>query len=193
MNLFKNLFLAKIKKVRGENCILKHITIDQKKVIILLPLLSSFYFLINYLGITINITPSQRQGIYMREDSELRRGDSVLVCVPSSYSKLGLERGYLLKGTQCKSSSPLLKTIIALPGDNVFLTHKYIMVNNDIYFYRTINQDKKGRILPIFPQRMYFKTQGYWVLGTNAANSWDSRYWGPIGKKYLVRKVQPIL
>jgi len=145
-----------------------------------------------FLGIRINTSPSMPLGVYIKKFSAIQRGDIVAVCVDTRRRQFGLQRGYLKFGFGCDGVRPLIKQIIAVPGDQVELTDQYLRVNQTIYFYRTFYQDSHGNPLPVFPRGIYQSQTNYWLLGTHDPHSWDSRYWGPVDSKNIIENLHPL-
>ncbi len=73
---------------------------------------------------TINLTPSMPLGIYVKSYDVIQRGDIVAACLPESYKSLALNAGYLHRGARCSGSDPIIKEVIAVPGDHVILKTK---------------------------------------------------------------------
>jgi len=87
---------------------------------------------------------------------------------------------------RCETHDPLIKRILAVPGDTVVLTRDSIIVNGILYPYATKRIDSNGRRLWAYPRGVYSGTSGYWVIGTGSVDSWDSRYWGPITRSQIL-------
>lgn len=134
-----------------------------------------------------------KEGIYIKKYGKISRGDILAFCLEDPYKTIGLHRLYIEKGQRCHGATPLIKEIIAIPGDNVVLTNQYIEVNGITYPYKTLYVDSMGRKLGTYPHGNYFNTQGYWLIGTHALNSWDSRYWGPVSKRQVLYQLKPLL
>ncbi len=131
-------------------------------------------------------------GIYIRDNTPIKRGDLIAFCLTPSEQQLGLNRGYLIHGTRCQISEPLIKKVIAIPHDNVTLTSQHIIVNGNTFDYATRLKDSKNRLLSPYPRGNYTNTQSYWVIGTASLQSWDSRYFGPIAKNQMLEKIKPL-
>jgi conjugative transfer signal peptidase TraF len=144
-------------------------------------------------GLIINITGSMPRGIYWRGTGKIHRGDLVAFCLDKKNQLFGLERGYLIHGTRCQFSEPLIKKVIAVPSDNIFLSSQSIRVNAHTYPYQTFTTDAKGRPLVAYPSGNYTDTKDYWVMGTDSQKSWDSRYFGPIHSTAILWKIKPLL
>lgn len=89
------------------------------------------------------------------------------------------------------TSKTFIKRIIGLPGETVIIKDDVVTIKN------TANPDGfvvDGSYVTHHSAGTYEKTLGpdeYYVLGDNRAESFDSRYWGPLPKKDLLGK--PIL
>lgn len=141
----------------------------------------------------INVTNSMELGIYLKRHGIVKSGDIVLLCLDKNTQHLGLNKHYLEPGNECnETASPLIKRVIAIPGDDVLLRDNNIVVNNIHFPYKTLYQDSSNQLLHVFPRGRYKKTNGYWVIGTNAKNSWDSRYWGFIQRPQIIAKLLPL-
>ena len=143
--------------------------------------------------LTINLTESIRVGVYAKSFGAIHRGDLVALCLPYKNKKLGLERHYLIAGTACNGSAPLLKQAIAVPGDHVQLTANFIEVNGKRYAYATERKDPLGRILNSYQKGDYIDSQSYWLVGNHSPHSWDSRYWGPLPRSLILYRIKPLL
>ena len=150
-------------------------------------------FLAYSLKLTLNITPSIKTGFYIKATGEIHRGDFVALCMPEPNKSVALSRGYIMTGEACKGTIPFLKQVLAVPGDDVKLTMDYMQVNGQRYFIKTMKKDHLGRFLVAYPRGGYKNTQGYWLIGTNSQNSWDSRYWGPVAKEQLLYRLHPLI
>ncbi|OAI47777.1 hypothetical protein AYO45_05600 [Gammaproteobacteria bacterium SCGC AG-212-F23] len=169
-----------------------NIVIRKKYPFLILIIMLGCIFLAKIWGVIINITPSMREGIYIRTYGEIKRGDIVAACLKDPYKTIGLKQLYIEKGSKCSGADPIVKKIIAIPGDNVRLTDKYIQVNNTILSFPTVTKDSVGRGLNSYPRGNYLHVKGYWLIGTNSPNSWDSRYWGSVEREQILYKIKLI-
>lgn len=141
--------------------------------------------------LVINVTDSMPKGIYLKQYGNIKRNDIVLVCLDSKSERLGLSRHYILPGMACGKSSPLVKEVLAIPEDNVSFNSRGLAINSSFYLLSITSYDSENRKLPIFPYGQYH-TAGYWLIGTHASNSWDSRYWGPVKREQIISKLLPL-
>jgi conjugative transfer signal peptidase TraF len=150
----------------------------------------SFWLIKNHF--IINVSGSLPRGIYIeKHKTYFERGDIVAVCLPQKLSQFALQRGYLSKGIYCQGRTPLIKKIVACPGDNVWVGNRFIRVNNTIYPIKKFKADSKGRALSAYHSGYYLAT-GYWLLGTHE-RSWDSRYFGELNVKHILCVLRPLL
>jgi conjugative transfer signal peptidase TraF len=161
------------------------------------PLIISVIFImvaaLIYSKIVINISPSIPVGIYLKTTPHPQKGSLISVCLPKDTMKQGIENHYVISGWgTCDGMLPLLKEIIAVPGDDVILMNNAISVNGKIYHSPTYNKDSAGNLMPIYPRGHYPNTTGYWLLGISDIRSWDSRYWGAISNNLIKNSLLPI-
>ena len=163
--------------------------------ILLIALLDIFSVAILSSGYYLNWSSSMPIGLYkVTGPQNFKKGDVVVVCLPPSIGEEGLAREYLNPGKCAGGYSPIIKELIATPGDNVTLTPQTIIVNGQSYFAPLHTEDLKGRPLASFPRTEYKNTQNFWLYGAgNPADSWDSRYWGGVSEKDIIKQAHPVL
>ena len=79
---------------------------------------------------------------------------------------MGLERHYLIQGNDdCDGMEPLIKKVVAVPGDHVVLTDAYVEVNGKQYAYPTLHHDSLNRELSTYPRGDYRPQRiiGFWA------------------------------
>ena len=95
----------------------------------------------------INLTSSMPLGIW-KESKAIHRGSCVAACLPpdSEAAQLAIKRRYLPHG-QCPGGfAPLLKQIVAIPGDTVTLTDKQVWINEILLRdSRVLSEDSANR------------------------------------------------
>jgi conjugative transfer signal peptidase TraF len=146
-------------------------------------------------GLRVNFTNSMPRGLYSTErQSSYHTGDFVIVCLPDSIAQEGYDRGYLEKGISCPNRiEPLIKEIIAVPGDTVELTDTAMIVNNKPYAAPLFQFDRKGRPTHYIPRTIYPNTNTYWLYGEHDPNySWDSRYYGGVEASNIIGRAHPL-
>ena len=165
----------------------------QKRYLLIIVSMVAIITVTQSVGMLLNITPSMKLGLYIKANGHIQRGDIIAFCLRDPYKTLGLSKLYIQKGYKCNGADPLIKEVIAVPRDNVVLQAHYISVNDRRYFYETAYKDSDGKDLAIYPRGVYRNASGYWLIGTNAKQSWDSRYWGPIASDQVLYKLRPLL
>lgn len=144
--------------------------------------------------VRLNVSPSAPVGFYRTVDGSVARGALVVTCVPPAAARVARDRGYLGTGPCPGGVQPILKPIGALPGDLVELAPDAVTVNgvrlpNSV----TAARDSQDRPLPHVPWGRYLvPPEDVWLFATGTAQSWDSRYFGPI-RLDAVRVVRPTL
>jgi conjugative transfer signal peptidase TraF len=167
--------------------------LKQKYPIYILFSLVVIFIVIRFFEITINYTRSMPLGIYIKRSGEIGRCDIISFCLPDKYKKMGLNNHYIEYGTACDGSEGLIKKVIAIPGDTVLLKEDSVIVNKQIYKYKTKKIDSSGRKLLNYARGKYKNIEGYFVIGEGAENSWDSRYFGFIKTDRIVMKLKPFI
>jgi len=91
--------------------------------------------------------------------------------------------------------SPLIKPVVAWPGDTVEISAAGIIVNGQpLPNTATINHDSTGRQLHPFPAGTYHvQKDELWVVSSFSPRSFDSRYFGPIPLRSVHSWIRPLL
>lgn len=150
-------------------------------------------------GFRLVVTPSVREGWWyvgrLRFNaSDIQVGQYAEVCVPRRAAALGLERGYLGEGSGiplvapgCRDGVyPVIKRVVAVGGDVVDISAAGMRVNGvPMNHSAQLGTDAHGRVIPAVPSGRYrVAPMHFWLLG-DTVESWDSRYWGPIGARAM--------
>lgn len=146
----------------------------------------------------VNTTPSMPEGIWQVlpvNVNKLRQGDVVLICPPKTQLfKMAYQRGYIGRGNCPSRLEPLLKRIIALPGDSVQISANGLSVNGQLIpNSHAIKCDAYGKPLPVLLQKTYHVLDNQiWVLANTNPASFDSRYWGSLSIFTIVGVAKPV-
>jgi len=85
-----------------------------------------------------------------------------------------------------------IKRVIGIPGDRVVIKDgEVILYENNSSASKTLDEEYIIDGIKTLSQDavdVVLKENQYFVLGDNRGNSSDSRYWGPVDKKYIVGK-----
>ena len=147
------------------------------------------------LDVRVNWTGSMPRGLYRIVAPRLEIGSLVAVCLPRAVASVGREQGYLPPGGCPAGTSPIVKQVVAKPGDEVRLTAAATFVNGrEIAGSGLQVEDSEGRPLAHQPFGITrLSGSEYWVSGLNRSHSWDSRYFGPVREDNILGSVMPLL
>lgn len=158
-------------------------------------------YLLNQSGLCFNITQSMPLGIYKRypisSASRIQRGMLVSFCPPNNSDfQVALKRHYLAPGSCPKTQTqPLLKPVVAIPGDVIRINSQGIRVNGQlIALSQALSHDLQGRRMPIMHQGTYtVHPHQIWLVSAHSSQSFDSRYFGPLNLTQIQWIVKPLL
>ena len=136
-------------------------------------------------SIVWNASPSVPVGFYLVEVKRPSRGDLTVVRLSSAVSRLARQRSYLV-GTDY-----VLKPVAATSGDRVCRLGLSIVVN-DAHVAYAKSRDSADRPMPIWQGCRVLAPREIFVLST-PADSFDSRYFGPVAGADVIGLARPIL
>ncbi len=145
-------------------------------------------------GIRLNLTPSYPLGLWRIEalDRPVAVGDLVFICPPEMAGVvLGRERGYVRRGLCPGWLSPLIKTVVALPGYHIEIDGVVTIDGQELSQSDVRTVDPEGRALPSHPGGRV--PPGHLFLHSTFAGSYDSRYFGPIPASGVLGLAHPVL
>jgi conjugative transfer signal peptidase TraF len=148
-------------------------------------------------GLRANTTDSMPIGLYLVApvSGALRRGMIVTVCLPKgAAAQLGLARRYVMRGPCASGTAPLLKPVAAIADDIVHVGASGITVNGSpIPNSAALARDAAGRPLQRVPDGVYRVPDGeVWLISSYSADSWDSRYLGPVAITDICGIARPV-
>ncbi|WP_191555622.1 S26 family signal peptidase [Brevundimonas aurantiaca] len=114
----------------------------------------------------------------------VRVGDMVLVETPASVRRLAAERRYL------PMNVPLLKRVTAADGDVVCALGPWVFVNGELAATR-FEADRQRRPLPWWRGCRTLDGDAVLLL-TDAAESFDGRYFGPVERSAIIGRATPL-
>jgi conjugative transfer signal peptidase TraF len=145
-------------------------------------------------GLRINLTPSYPLGLWRIAPLERSAavGDLVFICPPDTPTFLqATERGYLRRGLCPGWLSPLIKTVVATPGQHVAVDVA-VTIDGEVLASSAIRPtDAEGRVL--FAHDGGVVPPGHLFVHSDFAGSYDSRYFGPIPASGLLGLAHPVL
>lgn len=146
-------------------------------------------------GFRLNVTPSLPRGIYLEAGGRPGRGDLVAFCLSGPWAGLARERGYLAPGVCASGLRPLLKRVAALPGDDLHVSSRGILIrtDTDMRFWPAPSRrrDARGRELPESALRSGAVPQGMTLVLAEHPGSFDGRFFGLVPLASL-RRVEPV-
>jgi len=133
-----------------------------------------------------NASASVPIGLYLVEPAgALHIGELVVVRPPETIASFLAERGYLAKGV------PLLKRVLALPGQAVCRTGRTITVDGAT-LGEALDRDQLGRVLPTWNGCRIVADNEVFLMNWQSTNSFDGRYFGPLSVSTIVGIAVPL-
>lgn len=152
--------------------------------------LLGLFQMFGWLGLRINTSSSLPVGIYIESSDS----DLVEFCPPEPWSSFAAGRGYRSRGVCRDGASPLLKRVVAQPGETVDLSSSGIRVGERLIPNTSPRaKDSKGRKLAPFAFGKHWVEPGtVWVASSHNNRSFDSRYMGPIAVTTIRSHLRPL-
>jgi conjugative transfer signal peptidase TraF len=143
-------------------------------------------------GIRINTSYSLPMGLYLRTSDP--RASLIEFCPEGHHAVESSERGYRTSGFCPDGAVPLLKPVVAKPGDTVEMSVGGIAVNGQLLPQTApIAKDRLGRRLQAWPNGRYSVAEGtVWAASSYNRGSYDSRYMGPISTRLIRCRLKPL-
>ncbi len=136
--------------------------------------------------VLINTTPSEPQGLYVATKAGPARGRLIAFRAPrAAFPYADARLSYLRR-------VPLLKSVAAVPGDDVCSLGERLSVNWRDQA-RIVERDARGVTLPHWRGCRRLTPGEVFVLSTHAPNSFDSRYFGPVPMSAVIGVYRPFL
>ncbi|TWB77191.1 conjugation peptidase TraF [Nitrospirillum amazonense] len=133
-----------------------------------------------------NASASVPIGLYrVRSNTQLIRGNLVLVRPPAAVADLAAARGYVPTGV------PLIKRVVATEGATICGDERSVFINGEPVAVR-LEADRLGRPLPTWEGCRVLKTGELFLLMPDVPGSFDSRYFGPVGIENVIGQLVPL-
>ena len=144
-------------------------------------------------GLHHNRTDSLPRGLYVETGDALDYGVLAAECLPRRWAELGARRGWLSKGTCPNGTMPVLKQVVAMPGDTVDIQNSHVAVNGkSLSNTVSLFLDSQGREIPRVPRGTYTLTATQVLLLGTSQTSWDGRYTGPAEITDIISTQRPV-
>ena len=133
-----------------------------------------------------NASASVPLGLYGLHSTNTRYvGELVAVVPPEPLATFLADGSYLPRGV------PMLKHVLALPGQVICRNGLTIFVN-DIAMGRAHVRDSRGRLLPAWQGCRLIGAGELFLMNWRSADSLDGRYFGPIPSSAVTARAHPI-
>lgn len=145
-------------------------------------------------GFRINLTPSYPLGLWriVPLDRAVCLGDRIFICAPpTAMFRQARDRGYLRHGLCPGSFSPLIKTVVALPGQLIDVGPSVIIDGHELPHSAVQPFDGSGRPLAAFTGGIV--PAGMLLLHSPYRGSYDSRYFGPVPTTGVLGLTEPVV
>lgn len=132
-----------------------------------------------------NVSASAPIGLWrVHPGARVRSGDMVLAWMPDGVRQLAARRRYL------PANVPLLKRVAARDGDEICALGRSLYVNGRPLAVRR-EVDRHGRPLPWWSGCIALR-DNHLLLLMDAPDSFDGRYFGPIGEDAVIGRAVPL-
>ncbi len=133
-----------------------------------------------------NASASVPIGLYsVHAAGVLHVAELVVVQPPAALASFLDERRYLPKGV------PMLKRILALPGQAVCRSNRTITVDG-IAMGEALDHDRSGRALPSWRGCRVVAVDEVFLMNWQSKDSFDGRYFGPLPASAIVGRADPL-
>jgi conjugative transfer signal peptidase TraF len=133
-----------------------------------------------------NVSESVPTGLYrLRPAGKLVVTELVAVQPPESLAAFLDEGGYLPRGI------PMLKRVLALPGQTVCRDRLTVTVDN-IEMGTAREHDRRGRTLPVWQGCRVLAEGEIFLMNWQSADSLDGRYFGVLPASAIVGRAEPL-
>jgi conjugative transfer signal peptidase TraF len=152
------------------------------------------------LGLVFNYTHSAPFGLYVEIDDPAAMihnpATYVFFCPDVRWPSMHGQPNYRSPMRTCPDGfSPLIKPVVAWPGDTVEMTAMGMTVNGKFLPHTVpLDHDSKGHSIHPYPYGTYPVKQGQvWAVSSFSPRSFDSRYFGPIPLRCVHLWIRPLL
>lgn len=133
-----------------------------------------------------NASASAPTGLYRVEPTDhVDVTDLAVIMPPDDLASFMDERRYLPKGL------PLLKRVLALSGTKV-CRHGKAITAYDMVYGQALDRDSRGRPLPVWQDCITIGKDQAFFMNWDSADSFDSRYFGPLPFSTVVGRAIPV-
>jgi conjugative transfer signal peptidase TraF len=143
-------------------------------------------------GLRFNSSPSVPVGFYRLVDEPVAVGSLVAACLPERDALFGRRRGYLHAGPCPGDAAAVVKRVGAVGGDVVRVSPNGVFVDGSFLEKEAPMTDSQGRpLVPLLEGTWHLGCDHLWLYSDHA-NSWDSRFYGPVHRSAVLGTVRPL-
>jgi conjugative transfer signal peptidase TraF len=121
----------------------------------------------------------------MQPIGRLRISELVVVHPPAALAQFLAERRYLPSGV------PMLKRVLALPGQTVCRRGRAIIVDGTP-MGDALHRDRRGRKLPVWQGCRQIASGEIFLMNRRSKDSLDGRYFGPLPVTSVIGQAAPL-
>lgn len=133
-----------------------------------------------------NASASVPIGLYhVQPRDHLAVADLAVVTPPEPIARFLDERGYLPRGV------PLLKQVLAFPGQTVCRDHLAVMIDGIVMAFAR-ERDRHGRMLPVWQGCRTIAEGEVFLMNWQSVDSLDGRYFGPLPGASIIGRATPL-
>ncbi len=133
-----------------------------------------------------NASASVPVGLYaVQQPDGIAITDIAIVAPPEPVARFLEDGGYIPRGV------PLMKQVLALPGQRVCRKNFLITVNG-VAMGMARKHDRSGRDLPIWQGCRIIARDEVFLMNWQSADSLDDRYFGPLPASSIVGRAMPL-
>jgi conjugative transfer signal peptidase TraF len=132
-----------------------------------------------------NGSPSEPEGLYVRAPEPPAVGRLVAFMAPSAAAE------YVDQHLRILERTPVLKTLVAGPGESVCTTSRQLVIDGKI-LAPIATTDPHGGRLPHWNGCRRLRAGEWFAYSDRVPNSFDSRYYGPITKDQVIAVYRPL-
>lgn len=133
-----------------------------------------------------NASASVPVGLYLLETIDGRYVSELVAVVPPEPLATFLAAGnYLPRGV------PMLKHVLALPGQTVCRNGLVVTVDK-VAVGMALERDRQGRALPVWQGCRVVPEDALFLMNSRSADSLDGRYFGPLPRSAVTGRAHPV-
>jgi conjugative transfer signal peptidase TraF len=133
-----------------------------------------------------NASASVPVGLYLLETTGTRYVSELVAVLPPDPLASYLEAGnYLPRGV------PMLKHVLALPGQTVCREGLVVTIDK-VAVGRARERDRRGRSLPVWQGCRVISQDALFLMNAKSSDSLDGRYFGPMPRSAVTGRAHPV-